>query len=33
MFNALSVVVGTNRGVEIAPDLAGVGESRDKLER
>jgi hypothetical protein len=33
MFNALSVVVDTNRGVEIASDFAGVGESRDKLER
>jgi hypothetical protein len=33
MFNPFSVVVDANRGVKIAWDLAGVGESRDKLER
>jgi hypothetical protein len=33
MFDPFSVVVDANRGVEIVPVLAGVGESRDKLER
>jgi hypothetical protein len=32
MFSPLSVVVDANRGVEIVPDLAGVGESRDERE-